>query len=72
MLKEAAEQARVNKLWRTKMQRVFKGFDNRAGWNYVRQLLFYFAKFVINYLNKYISQFYYYFNTFYFPLYSMK
>ena len=61
---------------RTKRQRVLKGFNDRgSGWNTMRQQVLYFAEFVINALNKYSSlfkQFLYYFNTFYYPPYSMK
>ena len=43
---------------RTKRQGVLKGFKDRgAGWNTVRQQVLYFAKFVINALNKYSSLF---------------
>ena len=59
-----------------KRKRVLKSFNDRgAGWNTLRQQVIYFAEFVINALNQYSSllkQFMYYFNTFYYPPYSMK
>ena len=63
-----------NKKSKQTLARLKKGFNDRgAGWNTVRQQVLYFAKFVINALNKYSSLFKTFFIlVHYFPLPSIQ